>query len=205
MKYVKEFQGEMRKVVSELEGKDMKRKRFEEIKQEIEPILNNIEKNIPILVELIRQRRIVLHAKADQIYILMTTLIDRCSRLPRSFGPGFWEHIWKLGVCSPKKQLCKLIRTAINNHKFNHEEFEEQLNKLIQKTNIIGDMLEKAERKYLQYTGRRQPGWPVIGRSFRENIIEELEFYNMKEVLRPCQLLTNQWLALCKKKGDGVI
>ncbi len=101
--------------------------------------------------------------------------------------------------------MCKLIRTAINNHKFNHEEFEKQLNKLIQKTNIIGDMLEKAERKYLQYTGRRHPGWPVIGRSFRDNIVEELEFYDMKEVLRPCQLLTNQWLALCKKKGDGVI
>ncbi len=43
----------------------MKRKRFEEIKQEIEPILDNIVKNIPILVELIRQRRIVLHTKAD--------------------------------------------------------------------------------------------------------------------------------------------
>ena len=199
---VKDVKSDIRKVVSELEKKS-----FGEIKREIELTLDSIERNIHTLI---RQKRVILHGKADQMYILMSTLLERCSQLPRSFGAGFWEHIWKLGFKCPKKQLCRLIRNVIKNPKFNYVEFEKALNKLICKTNIIGDMLEKAERKYIQYTGRRQPGWPIMGRTFRDSIVEELEFYDMKDMLRPCQLLTNQWLALarqgeCKKKVDGVI
>ena len=193
-------------VVKEL-NHDITRDRFNEIESQIVPFLDRMEKELPKLIEVINKKREQLHKKSEYVYVLMTTLIERCNQLPAKFKPGIIKQIWYLGFRNPQKRLEKLVRFGRECPEFNHEQYEEYLKDAIKKTNIIGNMLEKAERQLMGYRGERRPDWPLLGKTFKEGVKDELEFYKLDmleayEALLPCTTLTEQWLALveCRNK-----